>query len=88
MTTLSVTARGQVTFRRDVLKHLGVQPGDKIRLDLLPDGRAELTAVRPQGSWTEFVGVLKTKTNGAQLTVEEIGEAIEEGGATAAHGAA
>jgi hypothetical protein len=38
MTTLSVTARGQVTFRKDVL-HLGIQPGGKIRLDLLPDGR-------------------------------------------------
>ncbi|MET3595908.1 bifunctional DNA-binding transcriptional regulator/antitoxin component of YhaV-PrlF toxin-antitoxin module [Mesorhizobium shonense] len=46
MTTLTVTARGQVTFRKDVLKHLGIQPGDKIRLDLLPDGRAELKADR------------------------------------------
>ncbi|TSA14994.1 MAG: AbrB/MazE/SpoVT family DNA-binding domain-containing protein, partial [Comamonadaceae bacterium] len=38
MTTLTVTARGQVTFRRDVLRHLGIQPGQKIELDLLPDG--------------------------------------------------
>ena len=37
MTTLTVTARGQVTFRKDVLKHLGIQPGDKIRLR--PDPR-------------------------------------------------
>ncbi len=44
MTILTVTARGQVTLRKDVLKHLGVQPGGKIHLDLLPDGRAELTA--------------------------------------------
>ncbi len=54
MTTLTVTARGQVTFRKDVLKHLGIRPGDKIHLDLLPDGRAELKAERPQGSWRDL----------------------------------
>jgi bifunctional DNA-binding transcriptional regulator/antitoxin component of YhaV-PrlF toxin-antitoxin module len=30
MSTLTVTARGQVTFRKDVLQHLGIQPGEKI----------------------------------------------------------
>ena len=30
MTTLTVTARGQVTFRKDVLQHLGIKPGDKL----------------------------------------------------------
>jgi len=49
MTTLTVTARGQVTFRKDVLQHLGIRPGDKIELDLLPDGRGVLKAARPQG---------------------------------------
>ena len=44
MTTLTVTARGQVTFRKDVLQHLGIRPGDKIELDLLPDGRGVLKA--------------------------------------------
>ncbi len=44
MTTLTVTANGQVTFRQEVLKHLGIGPGDRITLDLLPDGRAELKA--------------------------------------------
>ena len=34
MTTLTVTARGQVTFRKDVLQHLGIRPGDKIELDI------------------------------------------------------
>ena len=37
MTTLTVTARGQVTFRKDVLQHLGIRPGEKIELDLLPE---------------------------------------------------
>lgn len=83
MATLTVTGRGQVTFRKDVLKHLGIQPGDRIRLDLLPDGRAELKADRPQGSWRTLRGFLKGKTNGARLSIEEINEAIAEAGASA-----
>lgn len=86
MTTLTVTARGQVTFKKDVLKHLGIEPGDKIHLDLLPDGRAELKAERPQGSWHDLRSVLKGKTNGARLSIEEINEAIAEAGATAGLG--
>ena len=40
MAALTVTARGQVTFRKEVLLHLGIEPGGKIEVDLLPDGRA------------------------------------------------
>lgn len=83
MTTLSVTSRGQVTFRKDILKHLGIQPGGKIRLDLLPDGRAELRADQPKGSWRELHGMLRHKTDGARFTIEEINEAIAEAGAAA-----
>lgn len=86
MTTLTVTVRGQVTFRRDVLKHLGVQPGGKIHLDLLPHGRAELTAEKPKRSFREWHGLLKGKTNGARLSIDEIGDAIAEGGAAAGAG--
>jgi antitoxin PrlF len=35
MILLTVTERGQVTIRKEVLKHLGIKPGDKIELDLL-----------------------------------------------------
>ena len=83
MTTLTVTTRGQVTFRKEVLKHLGIQPGGKIRLDLLPDGRAQLKADQPKGSWQEVRGMLKGKTNGARLSIEEISDAIADAGAAA-----
>lgn len=86
MTTLTVTARGQVTFRKDVLKHLGIGPGDKITLDLLPNGRAELKAEKPKGSWDALYGILKGKGNGARLTIEEINDAIAETGAAAGLG--
>ena len=82
MTTLTVTTRGQVTFRKDVLKHLGIRPGDKIRLDLLPGGRAELKADQGTGSWQELSGMLKGKTNNARLSIEEIDDAIADAGAS------
>jgi len=81
--TLTVTARGQVTFRKEVLQHLGIKPGEKIDLDLLPGGRAALKAARPTGSFRALAGRLKGKTNGRVLTVEEINEAIS-GAATRA----
>jgi bifunctional DNA-binding transcriptional regulator/antitoxin component of YhaV-PrlF toxin-antitoxin module len=80
---LTVTTRGQVTFRKDVLEHLGIRPGDKIHLDLLPDGRAELKAERRQGSWCDLQNVLKGRTNGARLSIDEINEAIAQAGAAA-----
>ncbi len=77
MTTLTVTERGQVTLRKDVLKHLGIQPGDKITLDLLPGGRAELSVEKRKHTWDELVGLLDDKTN-VHLTIDEINEAIAE----------
>ena len=78
MTTLTITARGQVTFRRDLLQHLGIRPGEKIRVEKLPDGRVELKAVRPAGTIDEFVGLLKDKSR-KKATIEEINEAAAAG---------
>ena len=86
MTTLTVTARRQVTFRPDVLRHLGIRPGEKIRLDLLPDGRAELRSEQPRGSWRALSGMLKDKGNGARLSIEELNRAIAQAGAAAGMG--
>jgi len=76
--TLTVTARGQVTFRKDLLKHLGLQPGQKIEVDLLPEGRFQVRAARPKGSIDDFIGCLAGKTTKV-ATIEEINEAIARG---------
>lgn len=78
MTTLSVTARGQVTFRREVLQHLGIKPGEKIELDLLPDGRAVLMAAQPSAPITGFIGLLSGKTSKG-ATIEEISDSAAKG---------
>jgi bifunctional DNA-binding transcriptional regulator/antitoxin component of YhaV-PrlF toxin-antitoxin module len=87
MAVLSVTARGQVTLRRETLAHLGIRPGDKIEVDLLPDGRAQLSAARRGMPARELRGLLAGKTNGAHLSLDEIAEAIGQAAAAAGAGA-
>lgn len=77
MTTLTVTARGQVTLRKDVLQHLGIEPGDKIELDLLPNGRGMLKAARPTGTIDDFIGLLADRTRKV-ATIEEINAATAQ----------
>ena len=77
-TTLLITAKGQVTLRKELLRHLGVTPGDKIAIDVLPGGRAELRAVKPEGSIRKFIGSLQ-RPGTAALSIEEISEAAAQG---------
>jgi bifunctional DNA-binding transcriptional regulator/antitoxin component of YhaV-PrlF toxin-antitoxin module len=78
MPKLTVTARGQVTFRKEVLQHLGIKSGQKIELELLPGGRGMLKAAKPSGTIGDFIGVLKEKTKKI-ATIEEINEATARG---------
>jgi bifunctional DNA-binding transcriptional regulator/antitoxin component of YhaV-PrlF toxin-antitoxin module len=78
MSTLTVTARGQVTFRKSVMRHLGIKPGEKIELDLLPDGRGMIRAAKPTGTIDDFIGFLAGKTKKV-ATIEEINEAVADG---------
>ena len=78
MATLTVTARGQVTFRKEVLQHLGIKPGGKIELGLLPDGRGILRAARPTRKVDEFIGLLARRTKKI-ATIDEINKAAASG---------
>jgi len=78
MSTLTVTAKGQVTLRKDVLEHLGVHPGEKITVNKLPDGRIEVRAARPTGRISDVFGLLKRK-GGPSLTIEEMNKIAARG---------
>ncbi|HWE75754.1 MAG TPA: AbrB/MazE/SpoVT family DNA-binding domain-containing protein [Stellaceae bacterium] len=78
MSTLTVTAKGQVTLRKELLEHLGVHPGEKITIDMLPDGRVEMRAERPAGKISDVFGLLKNKTDRV-LSIEEINEIAAQG---------
>jgi AbrB family looped-hinge helix DNA binding protein len=78
MSTLKVTAKGQVTLRKDVLKHLGVCSGDRVAVDVLPGGRIEVRAARRTGKISDVFGMLRQE-GGPVLTIDEINEAIAAG---------
>ena len=78
MGTLTVTAKGQVTLRKDVLEHMGVHPGEKITVNKLPDGKIEVTAARPTGKISDAFGFLK-RDPGPSLTVEEMNKIAARG---------
>jgi len=77
-TTLTVTSKGQVTLRKDILRHLGVAPGQKIDIEMLPDGRLEVRAAKRSRSIDHFFGSLE-RPGTKPLTIEEINEAIAQG---------
>jgi AbrB family looped-hinge helix DNA binding protein len=78
MSILTVTAKGQVTLRKDVLEHLGVHPGEKITVNKLPDGKIEVKAARPTGKISDVFGLLKKK-GGPSLSIEEMNEIAARG---------
>ena len=82
MTVLKITAKGQVTLKQDLLKHLGVSPGEKIEADKLPDGRIVVRAIAQNGSIAEFLGCLAQR-RGPKFTIDEMNEIATRGWAKA-----
>ena len=78
MGLLTVTAKGQVTLKKELLQHLGVQPGGKVSVDKLPDGRIEVKAPRPSGKISDAFGLLKSD-NGPVLSIEDMNRIIADG---------
>lgn len=78
MNAITVTSKGQITLRKELLRHLGVHPGDKINLDKLPGGEIRIRATRPTGGIEDFFGMLKREGQ-RPVSIEEMNEAIEKG---------
>lgn len=82
MTVLTITAKGQVTLKQDLLKHLGVSPGEKIEADKLPDGRIVVKAMGQDGNIADFVGCLAGGRT-TKLSIDEMKEIASQGWAKA-----
>lgn len=73
MTTLTVTAKGQVTLKRDLLQHLGIKPGERVDFAKLPGKELRVRAARPAGTIDGFLHSLDGKVKrGKKLSIEEI----------------
>lgn len=70
----TITAKGQITIPKAVRKHLGIEPGDKVRFFLHPHGGLTLGRVRPI---TELKGI--HPWNGPPVSIEEMDQAIADG---------
>lgn len=75
-TKLTITAKGQVTLRKDILEHLGAGPGDKVTVDKMPDGSIAVSVSKRSGKISDVFGIL-SRPDGPKLTIEEIKEATE-----------
>jgi bifunctional DNA-binding transcriptional regulator/antitoxin component of YhaV-PrlF toxin-antitoxin module len=78
MTSLKITAKGQVTLRQDILAHLGVGPKQKIEIEKLPHGRIIIRAAAQKGAISNFIGCLSC-TSGPALTIDELAEITSQG---------
>lgn len=78
MSTLTITAKGQVTLRKDILRHIGAEAGGKVIVDKLADGRIEVRAQRATGRISDVFDLLK-REHGPALSIEEIGAIASKG---------
>jgi bifunctional DNA-binding transcriptional regulator/antitoxin component of YhaV-PrlF toxin-antitoxin module len=77
MTTLTVTTKGQITLKQELLRHLNVTPGQKLEVDKLADGRLVVGPASRTGSITEFSGCLAQKGT-PKLTIAQIKKITED----------
>lgn len=77
MASLTITSKGQVTLRKELLEHLGVRPGEKVSVEKLPNGRVEVRAEQPTGSISDAFGFLRSDR--PALTIDEMNEIIADG---------
>ena len=76
--SLTVTSKGQVTLRKELLAHLGIQPGQRVDVEVLPGGRLELHADQATGSINGFIGLLAGRS-ARRASLEELNEAAASG---------
>jgi bifunctional DNA-binding transcriptional regulator/antitoxin component of YhaV-PrlF toxin-antitoxin module len=77
MPTLTVTTKGQITLKQELLRHMNVAPGQKVDVDLLPNGRLVVAPAPPKHSISKFSGSLAKKGT-PRLTIEQIKKITED----------
>jgi bifunctional DNA-binding transcriptional regulator/antitoxin component of YhaV-PrlF toxin-antitoxin module len=77
MATLTVTAKGQITLKQELLRHLNITPGQKVQVNMLPDGRLAIGAAPKTGSIAKFSGYL-AREGTPRLTIAQIKKITED----------
>jgi alpha-D-ribose 1-methylphosphonate 5-triphosphate synthase subunit PhnH len=78
MNTMTLTAKSQCTFNKQLLAHIGAKPGDTLQVRKMPDGTLSIqtAAYTKPVSLMDMHGIIKTDLH---FTEEEISQAIIDG---------
>ncbi len=71
----AITVKGQATIPKPIREHLGLQPGDRVKFFVHPDGSVVLL---PKRSASAARGMVKSRKP-RPVTTEEMSVAIAEG---------
>lgn len=71
----SITTKGQATIPKPIREHLGLQPGDRVKFFMHPDGTVVLLPKIPA---TALRGIAKAR-RARPVTVEQMTEAAAAG---------
>ena len=75
--TLTITAKGQITLRKEILAHLGAKPGDRLVVDMLQGGQLHIQPKRGQPA-ASIVGLL-ARPHAKPLSISEINDEAAAG---------
>jgi len=71
----TITVKGQATIPKTIREHLGLQPGDRVKFFVHPDGSVVLL---PKLSASAIRGMVKSR-NARPVTTEQMTAAAAEG---------
>ena len=77
MTVLTISPKGQITLKRDLLQHLGIQAGQRICIDKLPNGSLKIQAEQNTGTIDDFIGKLSGRVS-QPMSIEEMNDIIAQ----------
>lgn len=77
--TLKLTAKGQITLKKEFLQHLGAGIGSVLNVEKLPDSGLKISTAQPEKnvSFADFAGIFDNPA-GRRFSIGEINEAIAE----------
>lgn len=64
-------------MKQDLLKHLGVSPGEQVEVTKLPLGRIIVRAADQDGSIVDFIGCLSQRGR-RKLTIDEMSKIVTD----------
>ena len=73
----AITVKGQATIPKAVREHLGLQPGDRVKFFVHPDGSVVLLPRLPASA---LRGIVKSRRR-KPVTIEEMADAVRKGAA-------